>query len=79
MRSVNNFDYTGKSVKAICFENCPGNQNCSDNTSALWGAFDCPRYHVLRDRYGHYRIVLVTGRGAAMRIVDDRPRLARAA
>jgi hypothetical protein len=34
---------------------------------------------VTRDRYGHAQIVLVVGRGAALRIVDARPKLARAA
>lgn len=37
-----------------------------------------PRYHVIWDRYGHARVVLVVGRGAALRIVDARPKLATA-
>lgn len=49
----------------MCFSN-------TDNPPA-------PRYHVIRDRYGHAHIVLVVGRGAALRIVDAHPKLAAAA
>lgn len=38
-----------------------------------------PRFFPLQDRYGNWRVVLVVGRGTALRIVDERPRLARAA
>lgn len=37
-----------------------------------------PRYHIIRDRYGHARVVLVVGRGTALRIVDAHPKLATA-
>lgn len=37
-----------------------------------------PRFFPLQDRYGNWRVVLVVGRGARLRVVDWHPRLATA-
>lgn len=49
-----------------------------NNTSTLRGAFDTPRFFPLQDRYGNWRVVLVVGRGARLRVVDWHPRQATA-
>jgi hypothetical protein len=37
-----------------------------------------PRFHVVWDRYGFSRVVLVVGRGSGLRVVDWQPRLSAA-
>lgn len=37
-----------------------------------------PRFFPLQDRYGNWRVVLVGGRGARLRVVDWHPRLGTA-
>lgn len=41
-------------------------------------AATAPRFHVVWDRYGFARVVLVVGRGARLRVVDWHPRQATA-